>query len=117
MDAAPPEVWISFGASSFALLISAAFLLVVTRNRDTSILPFATAAFDVSLVSITLIAIALAGRPFVAVNSHVVWPIYVLTIVATAFRLDFRVCAFAGAATVVEYSLILAWITGRWGVA
>jgi diguanylate cyclase (GGDEF)-like protein len=113
MEDSPPEVWISFGASSFALLVSVAFFRVVQRYRDVPAVPFATAAFDVSLVTLTLLATALAGRPYVAVNSHVVWPVYLLAVAATAFRLDFRVCLFAGGLGAAQYAALIVWVAGR----
>lgn len=111
---APPEVFISFVASSFALLISVAFVIAVRRYRRVASIAFATTFFDITLVTITLAAIALAGRPAVAVNSHVIWPVYLLAILATSFRFDFRVCALAGFVSVTEYVLLVWWITTRW---
>ena len=114
LEAPPPEVMISFRASSAALVISILLVVLVNRYRGSTAIAFVTTTFDVTLVSLTLIAIALAGRPAVAVNSHVVWPVYLLAILATVFRFDYRVCALAGLLCAFEYVSLLIWISNRW---
>lgn len=116
MKSPPPEVKIGLVAATAAVAISVILVLLANRYRGAPVVALITTSFDVTLVSATLIAIALAGRPAVAVNSHVVWPLYLLAIVATAFRFDYRVCALAASLVVIQYVLILFWVAARWDV-
>jgi diguanylate cyclase (GGDEF)-like protein len=110
-----PEIRVAFVAASIAAAVSGAFLLA-TRRRAMRGLPFLTSAFDVSIVTATLAAFALIGRPDVAVTSMVTWEIYLLAITTTVLRFDLRVSLFAGALAFLEYTLLLAWVTSRWDV-
>jgi hypothetical protein len=76
MEAAPPEVRISFIAASLGLLISFLLMPVVRRNPGQLAVAAATSAFDITIITVTLLTVALAGRPLVAINSLVIWPIY-----------------------------------------
>ena len=111
-----PEVWISFAASSLACLMALVLERLVRRYRDVPWVPFATVTFDVSLITATLVTIALVGRPVVAVNSHAVWPIYLLAIAATALRLDLRVCLMAGIMSAAQYLAVVVWVASSWDV-
>ena len=117
LQAPPPEVLISFAAATAGLVISFVLVALVRRYRGAPAVAFATTTFDITLVSLTLVAIALAGRPTVAVNSHVVWPVYLLAILATSFRFDYRVCTLAGALSIVQYLLTVTWINARWDLS
>ena len=107
---------VSFVAASVAVIVSSLFLSAMRQGWSARAMPFLTSGFDVTIVSVTLVAFALIGRPHLAVNSMVVWEIYLLAIVATVLRFDVRVCLFAGALAIVQYIAVVTWVTLRWDV-
>lgn len=111
-----PEMPISLVAASIAVFISFLFILAIRRGWNARAMPFVTSAFDVTIVSVTLVAFALIGRPHLAVNSMVVWEIYLLAIMATPLRFDVRVCLFAGVLAICEYVTVLIWVSSNWDV-
>ena len=110
-----PEIRVAFVAASIAAILSAVFFLAA-RRKALHGLPFFTSAFDVSIVTGTLAAFALIGRPDVAVASMVTWEIYLLAIMTTVLRFDLRVSLFAGALTFLQYVLLIVWVMSRWDV-
>lgn len=76
---------------------------------------FASAALDVSLVSLALFTFVIVGPPHAGVNSHVTFPIYFLAIAATSLRYDRRICVFAGFLAVIEYIAVISYEGQRWG--
>jgi diguanylate cyclase (GGDEF)-like protein len=68
---------------------------------------FITSAMDVSIVSVTLAAFLLIGRPDLALMNAVAFPVYFLALSATSMRLDHRACALAGLLAVAQYSGIV----------
>lgn len=76
---------------------------------------FASAALDISLVSLALFTFVIVGPPHAGVNSRVTYEIYFLAIAATSLRYDRRICLFAGLLAVVEYIGIVVYESKRWG--
>jgi diguanylate cyclase (GGDEF)-like protein len=72
-------------------------------------LSFTTGAYDVTLISLTLLMLAL-NHPPAGLNSMVAWCVYPLAILMTALRNDGRVTLFVGMLAVLEYALLV------WGV-
>ncbi|HEX6086152.1 MAG TPA: GGDEF domain-containing protein [Thermoanaerobaculia bacterium] len=107
---------VSLVAASIAVIVSSLFLSALRQGWSVRAMPFLTSGFDVTIVSVTLASFALIGRPHLAVNSMVVWEIYILAIVATVLRFDVRVCLFAGALAIVQYIALITWITMTWDV-
>ncbi|HWS71805.1 MAG TPA: GGDEF domain-containing protein [Thermoanaerobaculia bacterium] len=108
---------VSLVAASFAVFVSALFLSAVRRERGRRAMPFLTSGFDVTIVSVTLVAFALIGRPHLAINSMVVWEIYLLAIMATVLRFDVRVSLFAGSLAILQYIAVVTWVTLSWDVS
>lgn len=113
----PLTAWITGGpieevvtgaiVAAVALVFSIALLKRV-RQRDTNVRwRFVSAGFDVTSVSLVLTLFLLQGLPHVAVNSRVVWELYLISIAATALRGDARVCLFSGALAMIQYGAIL----------
>ena len=96
-DDVPTEVWIALAACSVAIGVSVVILWVVGRHGRILGIAYLTSGFDISIVSALLISFALIGRPHVAVNSMVVWDVYLLSILGTSLRLDLRVSLSVGA--------------------
>jgi len=112
----PREVWIALGAVVFAMAISVGVLLFLRGGKRIPWVGFVTGAADTTIVTMTLVVIALAGRPTVALDSAAVWAVYLLAILATSVRFDVRVCLFVGALTIAEFSTLILWITSRWDI-
>lgn len=110
----PFELYVGMGAASIALAI--AFLIFYFSDYDNhkTARRFVISIFDISLVSFTLIFFALNGRPESAINSMVIWELYLLFIIASCLYFDIRVCITAGAMAMFQYFLILMWVTHTW---
>lgn len=87
------------------LAMSRLWLGLALRKRRYPWLPMASAAFDVSMVSLVLLLLGL-DTPAAALNSTVVWSCYPLAIFATALRHDLRVTLFAGVLAMGEFALL-----------
>jgi diguanylate cyclase (GGDEF)-like protein len=101
-------------------LVSGTFLLsvimyaLISRNYNPRWLPFASSAFDVTLISSALTMFFLMDEPHTAVNSKVVFEGYFLAIGATSLRYDKRICITAGLLAFVEYFAIVYFAASHW---
>ena len=108
------ELNVGIAAASVALLSSYLLLYFSKTNTYITHRHFLISVIDVSLVSLTLLFFALLGKPEAAINSMVIWEIYLLFIIATCLYFDIRVCIVAGLTAFVQYGLILIWVTTKW---
>jgi diguanylate cyclase (GGDEF)-like protein len=90
-----------------AILLSQVWLTIARHRRRYPWLPYVSAGFDVSVVSLVLLLLAF-HEPASGLNSVVVWGCYPLAVLATALRNDVRVTLFAGALATSEFLLISA---------
>ena len=101
-------------------LVSGTFLLsvimyaLISRNYNPRWLPFASSAFDVTLISSALTMFLLMDEPHTAINSKVVFEGYFLAIGATSLRYDKRICIIAGLLAFVEYFAIVYFAASHW---
>ena len=112
-----PQVRIGLTAATAMLLISAGLVWLARRDRVFRWIGLLTTSFDITVVSMILVAFALAGRPHVAVNSMLVWECYLIFILATVIRFDLRLSLTAGLLAIFQYTAILLWVKYRWDVA
>lgn len=103
------ESMIGLGVTAFAVLFALVWLVLARNALRYPWLSFATGAYDVSLISLTLLLLAL-NHPPAGLNSMVAWCVYPLAILMTALRSDGRVTLFVGALAVLQYALLV------WGV-
>jgi diguanylate cyclase (GGDEF)-like protein len=89
------------------LALSLLWLRLAQRPRRVEGLAIATAASDVSMVTLVLVLLAMES-PVASVNSAVVWGCYPLAIFATALRHDVRVTIFAGLLAMLQSALLWA---------
>jgi diguanylate cyclase (GGDEF)-like protein len=75
---------------------------------------YVTSVLDVTMVTTALAAFLFAGSPHAAVNSLVLYPIYLLALAATVMRLDHRACALAGFAAAAQYGTLVATAASGW---
>lgn len=87
------------------IAFSQLWLSLALRRRRYLWLPTVSAAFDVSMVSLVLMLLALE-TPAAALNSAVVWTCYPLAVFTTALRHDVRVTLIAGGLAVVQSGLL-----------
>lgn len=99
---APYESLVGFTGVGLAVLLSQAWLTMARRRRRYRWLPYVSAGFDVSVVSLVLLLLAF-HEPAAGLNSVVVWGCYPLAVLATALRNDARVTLFCGSLAVVEF--------------
>jgi diguanylate cyclase (GGDEF)-like protein len=97
------EVLSGLVGASLCLAASLVWLRLAKRKRRYAWLPMVSTAFDVSLVSLVLLLLAL-DTPTAGLNSSVVWCCYLLAIFVTALRHDVRVTLFAGGLAMVQFA-------------
>jgi diguanylate cyclase (GGDEF)-like protein len=86
-----------------ALGFSAAVERLLHRQVYRPWLGLATSLLDVTLVSAGLAAFLLMGQPMTAVNSRLLFEVYLIAIGATALRYDARISLAAGFAAITQY--------------
>ncbi len=91
-----------------ALLLSQVWLSMSRRRRRYRWLPYLSAGFDVSIVSIVLLLLAFR-EPAAGLNSVVVWGCYPLAVLATALRNDLRVTLATGLLAIIQFLAISAF--------
>jgi diguanylate cyclase (GGDEF)-like protein len=116
VTAAPiEEVWTGGVVSLGALGLSILLLRKARREGANVRWRFASTAFDVSSITLVLGLFLMQQLPHVAINSRVVWELYLISIAATALRGDPRVCLFAGVLALAQYAVIIAAATTLFG--
>ena len=102
------ESMIGFTGVGLAMLLSQVWLTLARRRRRYRWLPYVSASFDVTVVSMVLLLLALR-LPAAGLNSVVVWCFYPLVVLATALRNDVRVTLLAGALAMLQFGALSAW--------
>ena len=102
------ESMIGFIGVGFATMLSQVWLTLARRRRRYRWLPYLSASFDVSVVSMVLLLLAFR-LPAAGLNSVVVWCFYPIVVLATALRNDVRVTLLAGGLAIVQFGAISAW--------
>lgn len=88
-----------------AIVMSQVWLALARQRGRYPWLPWATAAYDVSLTTLVL-AILAVGSPVTGLNSMVAWAFYLIAISMTALRNDGRLTLFTGVLAMLEYGLL-----------
>ncbi|MEN1958649.1 GGDEF domain-containing protein [Luteimonas changyuni] len=107
---------ILFYLGAVVLASAVSLLWLVLSRRPRPWLPFATGAWDVSLVTAVLVVLAI-GAPAAGLDSVAAWSFYLIAIGLTALRADGRVALFAGALALVHYAALAAALSARAGTA
>lgn len=102
------ESLIGIAGVGLAVLLSQVWLTLAQRRRRHRWLPYLSASFDVTVVSLVLLLLAMR-TPAAALNSVVVWCFYPLAVLATALRNDARVTLLCGALAVLQFASISAF--------
>lgn len=84
-----------------------ALLWLVLARRRRAWLPYATSAWDISLVSVA-IAVLASREPAAVLQGAVAWSVYLVVIGSTALRADGRLTLFAGGLALAQYALLAA---------
>lgn len=103
------EVLAGLAGAVVANLMAQVWLALARRRRRHRWLAFATGTYDVSLTTLVLVLLGL-GDPVAAVNSLVVWPLYLFAILVTALRNDGRLTAYVGALAIAQYGAVAWWV-------
>lgn len=99
---------VGFVALLLLLAISLLWLHASKQPVRAAWLPIVSATFDVSVVSVVLLAMAL-NSPAAGLNSVVAWSCYPLAIIATVLRNQVRITLFAGALATLQFALLSSW--------
>ena len=110
----PKEGLVGISLVSGTFLLSVIMYALISRNYNPRWLPFASSAFDVTLISSALTMFLLMDEPHTAINSKVVFEGYFLAIGASSLRYDKRVCITAGLLAFVEYFAIVYFAASHW---
>jgi len=109
-NAAVAVALVAIGA---ALVHSGWILSVAGRRAGRRWLGFASTLGDVSLVTLCLVGLALAGSVEAPIGHSGVFPLYFLIIASTALRYDARLCLAAVGTSVTQYGAFLVWAEPR----
>ena len=96
------ESLVGLSGGGLAVLLSQIWLTMARRRRRYRWLPLLSACFDVTVVSLVLVLLALRS-PAAGLNSVVVWCFYPLAVLATALRNDVRVTVACGLLAVAQF--------------
>ena len=102
------ESMIGFTGVGMAMLLSQVWLTLARKRRRYRWLPYLSASFDVSVVSLVLLLLAFR-LPAAGLNSVVVWCFYPLVVLATALRNDMRVTLLSGLLAMLQFGALSAW--------
>jgi diguanylate cyclase (GGDEF)-like protein len=102
---------VGFVAVLLMLAVSLVWLNIARQPARANWLPMTSALFDVSAVSLVLLAMAIQS-PSAGLNSVVVWSCYPLAILATVLRSRVRITLYAGLLAAVEFLLLAGWFLG-----
>jgi diguanylate cyclase (GGDEF)-like protein len=94
--------------ASFGLLQASLLVWALERRWFGEWIGFASGVMDATLVSIPLLFFLIHGLPAPAANSRVIYPLYIIAILATSLRFDARVCLVTGVAASAQYAAIVA---------
>lgn len=113
-------------SAAFAILVAADavalahgcwMLALVRRGNSQRWIGFASTLGDISLVTLCLVGLALAGRFSISLVHAGVFPLYYLIIASTVLRYDARLCVMAVVASILQYGTFLIWVAPRIGSA
>jgi diguanylate cyclase (GGDEF)-like protein len=111
------ENWVGLAGTAVGLAVAVAVVMLLRRGYYRPWLGIASSVYDVSSVSAILVTFILIGAPQIAVNSRIVFEIYLLALSATCLRYDARTPLAAGAVAIVEYALIIAVVRAHWDLS
>jgi diguanylate cyclase (GGDEF)-like protein len=114
LTSATEEVVVGLLISGVSLTIAIALVVLVSKSVYRPWMGFFTSALDVTLITCVLAVFLATNQPLTAVNSRVVYPIYLLAIASTTLRYDPRVCALTGALAMVQYLGIVWFAAWHW---
>ena len=112
----PREVFVGLAGAGTGFVAAVVAYGYGRRRLYRPWLGFATAVLDVSLVSATLVTFLVLGQPHTAVNSKVVYEIYLLAVAATTLRFDPRICVIATALAILQYLGIVTYAARGWAL-
>lgn len=96
---------------AFALALA---YYLLARQQPLPWLSYVTSISDVTLVTATLAIFLAVGHPHAAVNSQVVWPIYLMAIAGTALRPRRWVVLSTTFVAIIEYIGIVLYASLHW---
>lgn len=100
------ETVVGLSGAVIALAIALLWLYLAKRARRHRWLPFVTGASDITLTSLVLVLLAMS-HPAAALNSQVVFAVYVLAIVLSALKNDGRASLFIGLTAALQYLTVV----------
>lgn len=112
-----PENWIGFVTVGGFFIVAVAVLWALARGLYRPWFAVATSVYDVTSVTATLVVFIVTGRPQIAVNSRVIFEIYLLALSATCLRYDGRTPLVAAAVAVVEYAAVVLFVHANYDLA
>ncbi|GGK12578.1 GGDEF domain-containing protein [Luteimonas terricola] len=99
------RILVCLGAVVLANAMALLWLVLTRRRRPW--LPFATSAWDITLVSVVL-AVLVTRDPAATLHGAVAWSFYLVVIGSTALRADGRLALFTGGLALAQYALLAA---------
>ncbi|MEN1727236.1 MAG: GGDEF domain-containing protein [Pseudomonadota bacterium] len=112
----PREVAISTAGVLVMVVYSIVVLvwLLKRKRRPPSLEGYITSTVDITLITLTMGAVALADRHELIANSQSLWAVYLLVIITSCLRFNTCICLYMGLLTIVQY-LLLMWVVVETG--
>ena len=111
------ETFVRLAAAVASTVVSGGVLLLVRRGAYRRWMGLATSTYDVTIVSVLLVALLAQGKTHLAAASPVVFPVYLVALTATCLRYDPRVCVVTGLLAAAQYGAVVAYAGAHWTVA
>ncbi|MEN1727237.1 MAG: GGDEF domain-containing protein [Pseudomonadota bacterium] len=112
----PLQLKLSAAGVVVIIVYSLAVLLWLRRRdrRPPSFEGYVTSTVDITLITLTLLLVALNDRFELVVYSQSAWAIYLLVIITSCLRFNTRICLYMGLMTIAQYAGLLAFILARY---
>lgn len=117
LDEIPFELIVGICAGTIAFFSALFVLYLSLRPKRNTLRHFLISAFDITLISATLIFFAFVGKPEVSINSMVVWELYLIFVLATSVYFDTRITIATGLLAFFQYLFILLWVNSTWDMS
>ncbi len=98
-----------------ALLVAGVVELLFLRRSRTPLrwLSAASCLFDITVLNLVNIGLALTARPLAVTNSRAFFTVTVLFLSLTCLRQNARLALLTGAVAILQYALVVLWIVAR----
>ena len=111
---ADPERQLALVPAIVALVWATLVFRRVKRGPYVPSVGFTTTIADVTMVSLVLLLLLALDRPFLVVNSRVLYSAYFVAVAGASLRYDARIAMLGGLLAIAQYGGIVAYASTKW---